>query len=400
MSNASDPGVRAPTTGGAACREVPYEYSRNLLSILEHIGSSLLISTYQAGKLVAVGVEGGALDLSFHSFEQAMGVAVAPDRIAVGSRSQIWYLRNAPDVAPRLEPKGHFDACFLARSSHVTGEIHGHEMAWVGRELWVVNTLFSCLCTLHEAHSFVPRWRPPFISGLAAEDRCHLNGLAMVGDRPKFVTAMAETDTPRGWRQGKATTGCLIDVSSGETVARGFAMPHSPRVERDRVWLLDSGRGRLVTVDPATGRAETVAELPGYTRGLAFAGPFAFIGLSKIRETSTFGGVPVADRRDELKCGVGVVELESCRLISLLEFKAGVDEIFDVRVMPGYRHPMISGPFALNEGRQAIWTVPEPRPDAECDRGAPRKVSVIARPAEDLRVEGRPSSGSQDRNRL
>src|SRR5262249_53395294 len=193
-------------------------------------------------------------------------------------------------------PAGRYDGCFLARSSHFTGDIHAHELAWAADELWVVNTLFSCLCTLNDVHSFVPRWRPSFVTALAPEDRCHLNGLALADGQPEYVTAFAETDTAAGWRPNKLTSGCLIHVSPGATVARGFAMPHSPRVFQGRVWLLDSGTGRLVVVDSSTARVETVAELPGYTRGLAFHDDFAFVGLSKIRETAVFGGVPIAQR--------------------------------------------------------------------------------------------------------
>jgi uncharacterized protein (TIGR03032 family) len=344
----------------ASYREVKYEYSLNLPPILAHLGASLLVSTYQAGKLVVVGLHQGALALTFHNFEQAMGVAVRPDRIAVGARGQIWSLRGAPDIAPRIGPGRPHDGCYLARSSWVTGEIQCHEMAWASEELWVANTLFSCLCTLDERYSFVPRWRPPFVSTLAPEDRCHLNGLALVEGRPKYVTAFAETDTPRGWRPTKATAGCLIDVPTGATVARGFAMPHSPRAYRGRTWLLDSGTGRLVTVDLANGGVETVADLPGFTRGLAFHGSLAFVGLSRIRETSTFGGVPIAARRDQLKCGVGVVELGTGRVVALLEFQSGVEEIFDVQVLPGVRFPAISGPRPAREGGQPVWVVPDP----------------------------------------
>jgi uncharacterized protein (TIGR03032 family) len=318
------------------------------------------MSTYQAGKLVVVGVDQqGALALSFHNFERAMGIAGRPDRLAVGTLSQIWFLRSAPGVAPRLAAAGRHDACFLARSSHMTGDIQVHEMAWAGEELWIVNTLFSCLCTLDERHSFVPRWRPPFITALAAEDRCHVNGLALADGRPRYVTALAETDTPGSWRPNKATTGCLIDVASGRMIARGFAMPHSPRVHRGQVWLLDSGAGRLVTVDPATGSVTVVAEQPGYARGLAFCGSHAFVGQSKIRETAVFGGVPIAERRESLRCGVGVIDLTTGRHVAHLEFTAGVDEIFDVQVLHGVRLPAVSGPFPGRDGTQMIWTVPE-----------------------------------------
>jgi uncharacterized protein (TIGR03032 family) len=350
-------------------REVRYQYSPGFAPILAGLRTSLLVSTYQAGKLVAVGVREGKLTFSFHNFERAMGVAVRPDRVAVGSRAQVWYLDSAPDLVPRLEPPGRHDACFLTRSSRYTGEIQGHELAWAGDDLWAVNTAFSCLCTLHPGHSFEPRWRPPFVSTLAPEDRCHLNGLAMVEGQPKYVTVLAETDAPQGWRPVKATAGCLIDVPSGETVARGFAMPHSPRVHGGRVWVLHSGAGRLVVVDPATGRWDDVTELPGYTRGLAMAGPYAFIGLSKIRETSTFGGVPIAEHRDVLKCGIGAVDLRTGRLAAHLEFVTGVDEIFDVVTLPGSLDPLLSGPHPELDGGHPIWTVPTPDPQSQAARG-------------------------------
>jgi uncharacterized protein (TIGR03032 family) len=193
------------------------------------------VSTYQAGKAVAVGVAHDELALSYHNFERAMGLAVKPDALAVAARAQVWLLHAAPDLAARVEPAGRHDTCFLTRSSHFTGEIQAHELACAGDELWLVNTAFSCLSTLDGRHSFVPRWRPPFLTALAADDRCHLNGLAVADGVPRYVTALAETDAPQGWRANKVHSGCLIDVASGETVARGFAMPHSPRVHDGRV---------------------------------------------------------------------------------------------------------------------------------------------------------------------
>jgi uncharacterized protein (TIGR03032 family) len=362
-SNPPGPAAERPEAAPATpLREIRYEHSRNFPAVLEHLGVSLLVSTYQAGKLFVVGARQGALALSFHNFEQAMGVAVRRDRIAVGARTQVWFLRSAPDIAPRLEPAGRYDGCFLTRTSCFTGDIHAHELAWAGDELWVVNTLFSCLCTLHEAYSFVPRWRPPFITGLAPEDRCHLNGLALSEGKPQYVTALAETDTPAGWRPHKVTSGCLIHVPTGAMVARGFAMPHSPRVHQGRVWLLDSGNGRLVVVDPTTGGVAPVAELPGYMRGLAFHESLAFVGLSRVRETSTFGGMPIAARRSELKCGIAIVDLGTGGQVAHLEFLSGVEEIFAVQVLPGIRFPAMSGPYPEVDGVPTIWNAPDPGP--------------------------------------
>jgi len=344
-------------------REVRYEHSLGLGELLDELNASLLISTYQAGKLVVIGSQKRQLALSFHNFDRPMGTAIdrQADTLAVAARDKVWLLRNARDVASQLKPEGSHQACFLTRSAHVTGEIQAHEMAWAGEELWIVNTSFSCLCTLAPQYSFVPRWRPPFVSALAPEDRCHLNGLAMHEGKPKYVTAMAESDTPGGWRPNKVETGCLIDVESGEPVARGFAMPHSPRVHMGHVWLLDSGRGALVRVNPVDGKVETAARFPGYTRGLAMLGKLAFVGLSKIRETSTFGGVPIAENRERLKCGVGVVNLQTGTLVGQFEFTSGVDEIFDVSLLPGARLTAMRGPFASEDGAQPIWTVPTPR---------------------------------------
>lgn len=361
-----------PAAPPATYREVRYRHSGNFVPLLAEAGVSLLVSTYQAGKLVNIGVADGRLSLALHNFEQAMGLAVHPRRLAVGSRGVIWFLQDARELAPRLSPPGRYDACYLARQSFITGSIHGHEMAWVGDDLWVVNTLFSCLCTLDEEFSFVPRWQPPFITALEGHDRCHLNGLAIADGRPKYVTVMAETDTAAGWRAVKAQAGAVLDVSTGAAVTRGLAMPHSPRVYQDRLWVLHSGCGSLEVVDLANGRRQTVTTLPGYTRGLAFHGQFAFVGLSRIRETSVFGGVPIAERRSELKCGVAVVDLTSGQAVAYLEFESGVEEIFDVQVVPA-RCVALTGPYPAQDDAQDVWVVPPPGT-------IPQRPDVHARP--------------------
>src|SRR5262249_5208284 len=181
----------------------------------------------------------------------------------------------------------------------------------------------------------------------------------MFEGRPLYATALGQTDTPAGWRAGKSRGGCLIDIPNNRTVASGFLMPHSPRFQQGRVWLLDSGTGRLVEVDVGSSTSETIAVLPGYTRGLCFAGPYAFVGLSKIRETSSLDDVPIAANRQGLKSGVAVIELASGRLVGMLEFNSGIHELFAVKVLPGVRCPAISGPFVAKDGTQPVYVMPQ-----------------------------------------
>jgi len=344
----------------ASFKEATYNYSPSLPALLEELGCALLISTYQAGQVASVGVVDSRLHVQMRRFGQAMGVAVDAGRIAIGSRDQVWFLEEHSELADRIPPEGAFDRCFLARSTVVTGGLQGHELAWGnGPEgpghLWVVNTLFSCLAGVDPRYSFIPRWRPPFISKLAAEDRCHLNGMAMKDGLPAFVTVMAASDEPGGWREQRNDSGAVLHVPSGERVTDGLAMPHSPRLHGDQLYVLNSGMGRLEHVDTGSGQRMPVALMPGYARGLAFRGNHAFVGLSKIRETNIFGGAPIAEYHDALKCGLGVVDLRTGATVATLEFTSGVEEIFDVQVLPDTRCAVLSP--AAGEPHE-IWHTP------------------------------------------
>jgi uncharacterized protein (TIGR03032 family) len=337
-------------------RDIRCWHSEDLPALLTRLRLSVLISTYQTGHLVVVAAHQGRLVLSFHGFDRAMGVAVKPGCIAVCTRNEVWFVRSVPDVTAKLEPRGQFDACYLARTAHHTGDIQAHESAWVRDEFWVVNTLFSCLAALHPYHSFAPRWLPPFVSALVPEDRCHLNGLALVDVQPRYVTALGETDSAAGWRTVKKTGGCLLEVPSGRRVAGGLSLPHSPRVDQGRLYLLNSGLGRIDLVDPVGGRLTPVAAVPGVARGLALYDGFAFVGLSKARPS--LEGVPIVAYREQLKCGLAIIDLRTGNQTALLEFKTGVEEIFDVQVLPGVTFPFVSGPWAQQDTGQPLWTVP------------------------------------------
>jgi uncharacterized protein (TIGR03032 family) len=307
-------------------------------------GGSLAVSTYQAGKLLLIGWDGRQLTLLMRNYDKPMGIDVADSRLVVATRNSVTVHADDPLLAHDYLEPGRYDALYLPRVTWHTADLNIHDIAFGDDGLWFANTRFSCLAQLSDTHSFVPRWQPPFVTEIAPEDRCHLNGMAMADGKPAYVTCLGVSDTPGGWRENKATGGILMDVASNEVVLDGLCMPHSPRLYRDRLWVLNSGEGKLLRVDPEHGTAEVVCDLPAYLRGLTFVGDHALIGLCKIRQTNVFGGMPVQARHEKLLCGVAVVNVISGERVGVFEFTGGCEEIFDVRFLSGIRKPSILNP--------------------------------------------------------
>lgn len=317
-------------------------HTSNFPDLLRQLGSCLVVSTFQAGKLVILRPDGNSINTHFRTFNRPMGMAADSERLALGAHIEIAEFRNMPAIAPRLQNPPRHDAVFMARRGHITGAIDIHEMAWDGEgNLWFVNTLFSCLCTLDFKSSFVPEWRPWFVSHYAPEDRCHLNGIAMRDGKPRYVTALGESNKPQGWRDNKRSGGVLIDIKSNEVITRGLSMPHSPRWYNDKLWVLESGRGALVSVDPKTGERTDVAKVPGFCRGMDFIGPVAFIGLSQLRKSNPFTDIEITDDNADRLSGVWAVHIETGNTIAFLKFTGGVEEIFAVQALHGTQFPEI-----------------------------------------------------------
>ena len=322
-------------------------HTSNMSGLLNELGISLLVTTYQSGHLVMLRPDGDVLNTHFRIFEKPMGLAVDRNRLAIGTSMQVIEFHNLPAVSARLDPPNTNDSVFMPRVSHWTGDIQIHEMAWVGdgddSDLVFINTAFSCLCKRSDTFSFEPIWRPSFITKYMPGDCCHVNGLAVRDGQIPYVTALGETDEPGGWRANKKDGGLLINVDANEIVMRGLSMPHSPRWYDGRWWLLESGTGSFGTMDPEKGTYEPIVELPGFTRGLSFCGPLAFIGLSQVRETAVFGGIPIAERAlEERACGVWVVNINTGEVVGFVKFEDAVQEIFAVEVLPGTQPDLIN----------------------------------------------------------
>jgi uncharacterized protein (TIGR03032 family) len=365
-SEAADVEAKA-SAAGTVSTPLRSVHTNSFAQILDQLKVSLAVTTYQAGKLVLLrpqlrsGRPGEAavpvLNTHFRGFNKPMGFAWEPGRFALGTASEVWEFHDIPAVASKLEAANsvRHDACFLPRSCHVTGDVQIHEMAWVPTaggggssssaglsELCFVNTRFSCLATRSGVYSFVPHWKPPFISGLAPEDRCHLNGLGLRDGRLRYVTALGETDSPAGWRDNKRSGGIVMDIPSGEVIVCGLSMPHSPRWHEGRLWVLESGNGGVGVVDEKTGSYQEICRLPGFTRGLDFAGPYAFVGLSQVRESAVFSGISIAQTpQAERCCGVWAIDTRRGQVAGFVKFMDAVQEIFAVQALRGVRWPEV-----------------------------------------------------------
>ncbi len=338
--------------------------SRQFPNWLANTGGSLAFTTYQAGKLFLIGLQpDGRLSFFERTLNRCLGLWTGRKSLYLSSLYQLWRFE---DVLTEGETYEGYDRCYAPRVGWVTGDVDAHDLSVdsAGRPIFV-NTLFSCLATVSDTHSFTPLWKPPFISRLAAEDRCHLNGLAMQEGKPRWVTAVSRTDVADGWREHRRSGGCVVDVETNEVVVTGLSMPHSPRWYRDRLWLHNSGTGEFGYANLATGRFEPVAFLPGYARGLAFTGNYAVVGLSKPRQDRTFSGLALQERLDKegvgARCALAVIDLKSGDTVHWLGIEGGiVEELYDVAVLPGVRRPMAIG-FVSDEVRRVL-SVGDPSP--------------------------------------
>ena len=320
--------------------------SRHFPNWLAEVQASLAFTTYQAGKLFLVGrgLE-GRLSTFERTFSRCMGLWADGQTLWMSSQYQLWRFENA--LVPGQLHEG-YDRLYIPRVGYTTGDIDVHDVAIEadGRPVFI-NTSFGCLATLSDRHSFKPLWKPPFLSKLVPQDRCHLNGLAVVDGRAKYVSAVSQSDVADGWRDRRRDGGCIVDVETNAIVATGLSMPHSPRFYRDKLWVLNSGTGFFGYIDRDRGVFEAVTFCPGYLRGMAFVGDYAVVGLSRPRHDVTFGGLEVdqqlAQRSAEAQCGLQVIDLRSGDVVHWLRLQGTVTELYDVAILPGVIRPMALG---------------------------------------------------------
>jgi uncharacterized protein (TIGR03032 family) len=372
--------------------------SGGLAALLQSLGISIAFTSYQSRLLYLLGQGPNGAHLHQTAIGRPMGLARCGERgLVLTTGHQIIRFENP--LAAHEKVNNQFDACYVPRATHLTGELDAHDVGVkADGEIVFVNTRLNCLARPDMQHSFSELWRPPFISALVDEDRCHLNGLAMRDGKPAYVTAVSRSDTVDGWRDRRADGGVVIDVATGEIVCEGLSMPHSPRWYRGELWVLNSGTGELGVIEglgaakPKAGgkiRCKFVPRVfcPGFVRGLAFHGDYAVVGLSKPRY-QRFEGLALdqrlKDADSEPWCGVQIIDIRRRVCVEWLRIDGAVAELYDVEVLPGVASPMAISPstpeavqFVTWEGRIPLSPAPASAPPA-----APSAKAAPAMPAQ------------------
>ncbi len=305
------------------------------------------------------------------NFAKAMGMAVSGDRLAVATKEEIVVLANSKGLAASYPAQpGTYDGLYLPRATYYCGEIDVHDMVWGADGLYAVNTRFSCLSVIDDFFSFRPIWQPSFITDLTPNDRCHLNGLALEGDKPKYLTALGKSNIPKGWRDRVTNGGLLIDYETQEIIADKLPMPHSPRLIDGKLYVLLSATGELAMVDLNSGNFDVVADLNGFVRGLARFGDYLFLGLSRLRKNSSvFRDLPITQKA--VVSGVVVIHHPTLLQVANLQYNASVEEIYDVQVIPNLKRPGIMNTerpdhrLAPATPSDSYWKVDEPEEGQE-----------------------------------
>lgn len=335
--------------------DAKYSISGGFVALLNRLNVSIAVTSYQSGRLYMLGRNPkGGLMINEQFFQKAMGLHYSGKSLHMATLANIYRMENILLKDQVMDEQ--FSDCFVPRTAHFTGVLDAHDVGVTKQgELLFVNTRYNCIAQISETHSFKPYWKPEFISAIVSEDRCHLNGMAMHDGAPKYVTAVSKSDTIDGWRDHRAGGGIIIDVEKNEIVCEGLSMPHSPRMYNGKLWVLNSGTGELGWVDLSKkdlgSRFTPLCFCPGFVRGLAFNGKYAFVGLSRPRY-ERFEGLALdqklADTNSQAWCGVQVVDLNTGTCVDWFRIDGKIGELYDVEILPETTCPRSYG-FLTND---------------------------------------------------
>ena len=358
MEKAQQPPVDSKTEESDV-PDISLEYDRHFMSWMLENRCGIILGAYKSNTIISLGATRNREDkpiMSLWLTDEARPMSLCDHDGSIWVGSMMTLKRYAKHPYPVMEENvagvTPFDANYFPREIHVLNDIDMHDLRVndEGKQFFV-SALYSCVGVLSKRGSFKVYWQPPWISKIAAEDRCHLNGLCLDEGTPRWVTTVSQTDIAGGWRNKNKTGGVVYDIKEDRVVCRGLSMPHSPRMYRGKLWVLDSGRGWFgwvdfnTTLEDGTHPFKREVFLPSYLRGLSFHKHFAVIGGSQDRHDKAFAHLELGEtlQRDELEatCGLYIINMNTMDNIHHLSFSSYFTEMYDVLVVPNTRRPRL-----------------------------------------------------------
>ncbi len=332
------------------------EFDRYFLDWLKEVNSSFLISCYKNNAVCCIGrtvhrdntTTREQLSLWISDFERPMGMYAdkdtrGNDNVYIGTSKLLWKYINHGNK-PSDNNTTDFDASYIPKWLDNISDIDCHDIVEdENNNVFFVSAQFGCVCQRSDTHSFKVYWQPPWISKVAAEDRCHLNGLCLRDGVPRYVTAIAQTDVRSGWRENRESSGLVYDIIDNSIVCDNLSMPHSPRWYNNQLWILESGTGYFGRITDNVFKKEVFIQ--GFLRGLSFIGKYALIGSSLDRHEKVFQDIQLGknlkDKQISAKCGVFIVNLDTMDVVHNLIIDNPIKEIYDVVALKGITRPVL-----------------------------------------------------------
>lgn len=315
-------------------------------AILYQLQASLLVTCYDPGALLIVSpADGEEPRIQTRNLDRPMGMSLRGEELAIATRREIISFRQVTEWQNRRSGTRYEanDALFLPRKILLTGEVDMHDLCFAtDGTLWGVNTAFSCLCTVDDTASWIPQWLPKGMPGPKPGDWYHVNGLALRGNQPAFATSLGRGDAPKAWREKLPSGGILWDVVQNEPLLTDLAMPHSPRLDGDILWVLLSASGEIIRFDTKSGRSDVLTRLPAIPRGMCVTDQYLIIASSPLRKDA-FAARHLYLKEDEAWSGIWVVDKRTGVVEASLRFAAGVRDLFEVTLLPSILNPAVVG---------------------------------------------------------
>ena len=300
-SSQSTPSDGPETPGVAAAAERAYQYvSADSSADRRFAGGDDVLRASWWCCVLSRGESGPVLNTHFRGLHAPMGLPGNPAGCLAGNQDGVFEFHDMPAVSARkikpADPPMSTMRLFCRASARDRRRADSRDD--LGSRAGPARPRGNCrICGLStrgfppwrarsRMYSFIPRWKPPFITALAPEDRCHLNGFCLRDGKLRYVTALRATDSP-----GRLALKAGRGNSHGDSLGRdhgerpGSSMPHSPRwLQRADVVL---GKRQRRDRDHRSEERKIPRGLPPawlHAR-FDFAGPHAFVGLSQVRET-------------------------------------------------------------------------------------------------------------------